>query len=79
MRYLVLVGFCVATAAIGMTGERDLKAQFVGSWNLISFELHLPSGAVLKPHGEHPVGTHPVPEQWRNVRAADAVPACSVS
>jgi hypothetical protein len=39
-----------------MSEEHDFKAQFVGSWNLISFELRLPSGTVQKPYGEYPVG-----------------------
>ena len=31
-------------------------APFIGSWNLLSYELRLPSGAVEKPLGDRPLG-----------------------
>jgi len=32
------------------------SAPFIGAWTLISYELLLPSGAVEKPMGDHPLG-----------------------
>lgn len=39
-----------------MTGKLETSARFIGAWTLISYELSLPSGAVEKPMGEHPIG-----------------------
>jgi hypothetical protein len=33
-----------------------MKDFFIGSWTLISFELRLSSGEVVRPYGEHPIG-----------------------
>lgn len=33
------------------------NAPFLGSWGLVSFELFLPSGEVLKPYGDSPIGS----------------------
>lgn len=32
-------------------------SPFLGSWRLVSFEHFLPSGQVLKPHGDSPLGS----------------------
>jgi Lipocalin-like domain len=37
--------------------DRESFEQFVGSWGLLSFEQVLPSGEVLKPFGDSPLGS----------------------
>ena len=39
-----------------MVGKPDHTAPFIGAWTLVSYELRLPSGAVEKPMGDHPMG-----------------------
>lgn len=34
----------------------DAIAPFLGAWTLLSYELRLPSGAVLQPMGDRPIG-----------------------
>jgi hypothetical protein len=43
-------------ATIGRSTGPDSSARFIGSWELVSYELRLASGAVLKPFGDHPTG-----------------------
>lgn len=43
-------------AAIAHGTDSSPTAQFIGSWELISYQLSLPSGAVLEPFSDHPVG-----------------------
>jgi hypothetical protein len=33
-----------------------MRMRFIGSWELISCQLRLPSGAVLEPFGDRPIG-----------------------
>ncbi len=32
------------------------RESFVGVWDVVSFEMHLPDGKVIHPFGKHPVG-----------------------
>jgi hypothetical protein len=56
MRTFLRMWVCLVVAAIGQGADSAATAQFIGSWALISYELRLASGAVLKPFGDHPVG-----------------------
>jgi hypothetical protein len=46
--------FAIATA--WGSAEPDNSGRFIGSWKLVSYELQLASGSVLKPFGDHPIG-----------------------
>jgi hypothetical protein len=48
--------FCMVIATIGRSAESDRSGRFIGSWELVSYELRLASGTVLKPFGDHPIG-----------------------
>ena len=39
-----------------MSASLPAESSFVGSWSLVSFEEALPSGEVLKPFGDSPLG-----------------------
>lgn len=54
--YRMLVVFCIAAAAFGQRSGSVIPARFIGSWDLVSYELRLPSGAITKPFGDRPVG-----------------------
>jgi len=45
-----------AILAFPMNSKPEDLAPFVGSWKLLSYELRLASGEVLKPLGDRPVG-----------------------
>ena len=32
------------------------KSKFVGTWKLVSLEVHLSDGTVMKPYGDNPIG-----------------------
>ncbi len=50
--FAVLLALPVAAQSPG-----SLRTQrFVGAWSLVSYELRLTSGEVLRPFGDHPVG-----------------------
>ena len=34
------------------------KNKFVGTWELVSFEIPLPDGNVINPYGDNPTGNH---------------------
>jgi len=53
---LLLMVLSLAVSAFGQGADSAIATQFVGSWKLLSYQLRLPSGAVLKPYGDHPVG-----------------------
>lgn len=36
--------------------EMSARESFVGVWDVVSFEMHLPDGKVIHPFGERPVG-----------------------
>lgn len=48
--------FCMVIATIGRSAESDSSSRFIGSWELVSYELRLASGTMLKPFGDHPIG-----------------------
>ena len=54
--YRMLVVVCIAAAVFGQRVGSVIPARFIGSWDLVSYELRLPSGAVTKPFGDRPVG-----------------------
>lgn len=40
----------------GGSAEPDGRERFIGSWELVSYEVRLVSGILLKPFGDHPTG-----------------------
>ena len=45
-----------ALAAVSLSAQKDIRQQFVGNWELVSYERRAPSGEVLYPLGINPVG-----------------------
>lgn len=56
MHTISCILLCMVTPTIGRSAESEDSRRFTGSWELVSYELRLASGTVLKPFGEHPVG-----------------------
>ena len=54
--YRIVAVFCMAAAAFAQRAEPVTTARFIGSWELVSYELRLPSGAITKPFGDRPIG-----------------------
>ena len=54
--YRMLVVVCIAAAVFGQRVGSVIPARFIGSWDLVSYELRLPSGVITKPFGDRPVG-----------------------
>jgi hypothetical protein len=50
------VVLCLGVVAAGRAAGSASKAQLIGSWKLISFELRVPSGEVVRPYGGRPIG-----------------------
>ena len=46
----------LAILAISQGADSPADTRFVGAWKMISYELSLASGNVLKPFGEAPIG-----------------------
>src|SRR4051794_35111188 len=47
---------CFAMLASAQGADAPATKRLLGSWKLISYELRLASGTVLKPFGEAPIG-----------------------
>lgn len=56
MRISLLLGHCAVVVPSIVYGDPVPTARFIGSWKLISYELSLPSGVVMTPFGDHPIG-----------------------
>jgi lipocalin-like protein len=56
MRAFTKTVLVLVIAAVGGRAQFDASAGLIGSWKLISYELRLASGDLLKPFGDHPTG-----------------------
>ena len=56
MRASLFLCFWLAFVHIGEAAADAVRARFIGTWSLTSYELRLASGVVEKPFGDHPVG-----------------------
>ena len=53
---VVVVFLWITVAAFGQPADAAVTSRFIGSWELVSYELRFPSGAITKPFGDRPVG-----------------------